>query len=214
MVFYKYHSLGNDFIIAEWLSSEGNLEECSVRDVVAARVARCCNRHTGIGADGVIFVIPVNNVWHAYVFNSDGSYGEFSGNGVRCVAWFLMTHKKVTSPLSVVMGGSTIHLEHETNQNHEARITTSVALPQYHGSVELTVEGEVLIGHIVIGANPHLIIERKTEDITWLQKHGAALEYYKGDGSRINVECIWQKDSASYDDMNMRVFEQIGRAHV
>lgn len=208
MVFYKYHSLGNDFILTESVPVSGDLDDASTQASLGVWVAQVCNRHTGIGGDGVIFILNRSQGWHAYVFNSDGSYGQFSGNGVRCVAWFLKEHKKVSSPLTIIMGGMPINLHVNSFEGSVALITTSVALPRYVGAVELVVEGEKLTGHVVVGANPHLIIERNAQDLAWLQKHGKALEHYACDGSRINVECIWPVKEGVWENMNMRVFER------
>jgi diaminopimelate epimerase len=80
MHFEKYEGLGNDFIVAE------------VRDAaeLPARVAEgLCNRRFGVGADGVILVLPPQtpeSVARMRVINADGSVPEMCGNGIRCMA--------------------------------------------------------------------------------------------------------------------------------
>lgn len=76
MQFAKYEGLGNDFIIVD--ASE---------PIDAARAAELCDRHTGIGADGVLLVDAKRPSMQ--VLNADGSDAEMCGNGLRCVAWHL-----------------------------------------------------------------------------------------------------------------------------
>ena len=72
MKFSKYHGLGNDFIIVDRL-------EIDVSTVVAL-----CNRHRGIGADGVLAVATHPDGHHEMVvYNADGSIAEMCGNGLR-----------------------------------------------------------------------------------------------------------------------------------
>lgn len=82
--FTKYHGLGNDFILIDNLAFSEPL-------VTPDEAVKLCDRHFGIGADGVIFVLPSKN-GHDYsmrIFNSDGSEPEMCGNGIRCFAQFL-----------------------------------------------------------------------------------------------------------------------------
>jgi diaminopimelate epimerase len=74
--FVKYHGLGNDFILVE-----GPLME-------AERAIRLCDRRRGIGADGVLTLLPAREggVAFMHITNSDGSVAKMCGNGIRCVA--------------------------------------------------------------------------------------------------------------------------------
>ncbi|KAL6622450.1 hypothetical protein ACP70R_032329 [Stipagrostis hirtigluma subsp. patula] len=82
--FVKYQGLGNDFIMMDNRDS-------SVPKVTPEEAAKMCDRNFGIGADGVIFVMPgVNGADYTMrIFNSDGSEPEMCGNGVRCFARFI-----------------------------------------------------------------------------------------------------------------------------
>lgn len=82
--FAKYHGLGNDFILMDnRLSSEPV--------ITAQQAIKLCDRHFGIGADGVIFALPGQNGtdYTMRIFNSDGSEPEMCGNGIRCLAKFI-----------------------------------------------------------------------------------------------------------------------------
>lgn len=81
--FSKYEGLGNDFVIVD--APEPSL------DADAAR--RLCDRHRGIGADGVLVVLPPRDpraTARMLVLNADGSRPEMCGNGLRCVARHLL----------------------------------------------------------------------------------------------------------------------------
>ena len=82
--FTKYHGLGNDFILIDNRSS-------SVPVVTPEQAIKLCDRHFGIGADGVIFALPgeKGTDYTMRIFNSDGSEPEMCGNGIRCLAGFL-----------------------------------------------------------------------------------------------------------------------------
>lgn len=78
MVFYKYHGAGNDFLIAD--GRDENI------DLTAQQIASVCDRHTGVGADGVMVLEsdPEQDFRMRY-YNSDGSGGMMCGNGGRCI---------------------------------------------------------------------------------------------------------------------------------
>lgn len=80
--FTKYHGAGNDFIIINGFESIGNLSS----DIIH----RMCNRHFGIGANGLIFINPsAGHSFEMKYFNADGNEGSMCGNGGRCAAQFV-----------------------------------------------------------------------------------------------------------------------------
>ncbi len=82
--FTKYHGLGNDFILIDNRSS-------SMPVLTPEQAVELCDRHFGIGADGVIFALPGEDGtdYTMRIFNSDGSEPEMCGNGIRCLAGFI-----------------------------------------------------------------------------------------------------------------------------
>jgi len=82
--FVKYHGLGNDFILVD---NRASSEPCLTPD----QAIELCDRHFGIGADGVIFALPGRDGtdYTMRIFNSDGSEPEMCGNGIRCLGRFL-----------------------------------------------------------------------------------------------------------------------------
>lgn len=87
--FVKMHGLGNDFIIPE-------INEADLTDL--SELAKIlCDRHTGIGANGILLVCNSNeeNI-RMRIFNSDGTEAEMCGNGIRCFAKYVY-EKKIIS---------------------------------------------------------------------------------------------------------------------
>ena len=81
--FGKFHGLGNDFLVVRGQSALAPL---------AAFARAITARHTGLGADGLVVIMPPrgrSNDARARFFNADGSEAEMSGNGIRCAAAFL-----------------------------------------------------------------------------------------------------------------------------
>jgi diaminopimelate epimerase len=82
MKFQKMHGLGNDFILFDQLDpSKHNLSALAVK---------LCDRHQGIGADGIILILPseIADV-KMRIINSDGSEANMCGNGIRCFAKYV-----------------------------------------------------------------------------------------------------------------------------
>ena len=88
--FTKMHGLGNDFIVVDNFNGRIKLNK--------EQITFLCNRHKGIGADGLILVESAENVGSTNspqadcfmnYYNSDGTEAEMCGNGIRCTAKFL-----------------------------------------------------------------------------------------------------------------------------
>src|SRR5437016_2284376 len=82
--FTKMNGAGNDFVLIDNRSGKISLGR--------EQIIRLCDRHRGVGADGVIVLIPCRSGkadWAWEFYNSDGSTGEMCGNGARCFARFV-----------------------------------------------------------------------------------------------------------------------------
>ena len=82
--FVKLHGAGNDFVVLD--SLRGELDGVDLSSLAV----RMCDRHFGIGADGLVLVLPSGGArYRMRIFNSDGSEAEMCGNGIRCFARYL-----------------------------------------------------------------------------------------------------------------------------
>ena len=87
MRFAKLHGLGNDFVVVD-LRGGGAEAERIQEPLVATRV---CSRRFGVGADGILAILPpLSGDARMRVINADGSEAEMCGNGLRCVAKYLV----------------------------------------------------------------------------------------------------------------------------
>lgn len=93
LAFSKYEGLGNDFVIVD-AAAWGTRTPDDARAI--------CDRHTGVGADGVLVVDLRGPSMH--VVNSDGSIPEMCGNGLRCVVWHLARLGLATREVTVETG--------------------------------------------------------------------------------------------------------------
>lgn len=157
----KHHGWGNDFLVlldAEWQ-----------RPVDTETARRLCDRHTGIGADGLIRATPseggmANAVMHHY--NADGTPAEMSGNGIRCMVQALLLAGWVSPPQVVVdtdAGLRRVDVLSETT--HGADGSTTHLLSVDMGRVQLGADAsEWALGPAgratwVDAGNPHVVIE-------------------------------------------------------
>lgn len=86
MEFTKMHGLGNDYVYVNCL------EQTADNPDALARILS--DRHTGIGADGLILICPSRQAdVRMRIFNADGSEAEMCGNGIRCLAKYTYEHK-------------------------------------------------------------------------------------------------------------------------
>jgi diaminopimelate epimerase len=83
--FTKMHGIGNDFVVVDCLKADAPTPEAIQKVAV-----RLCDRHFGVGSDGVILVLPgtADTDFTMRMFNPDGSEAEMCGNGIRCFARF------------------------------------------------------------------------------------------------------------------------------
>jgi diaminopimelate epimerase len=89
ITFAKYQGIGNDFVLVD--------DPAAVAAIDTDRAARLCDRHYGVGADGVLLVSHEGGRARMIVRNADGSRPQTCGNGLRCVALHLWRTKVVGS---------------------------------------------------------------------------------------------------------------------
>jgi len=86
MGFVKMHGCGNDYLYVDGISGAAPAPHAA-----AQAAPRLCARHTGVGADGIILLLPCEGAdARMRMFNADGTEGAMCGNGVRCAGALLM----------------------------------------------------------------------------------------------------------------------------
>jgi diaminopimelate epimerase len=156
MRFAKGHGTGNDFVILP--DPDGLL------DLPAGLVARLCDRHAGIGGDGVLRVVrtaaagdlmPGSQAaeWFMDYRNADGSLAEMCGNGVRVFARYLLTEGLASGPGLAVATRAGLRLV-RVEPDGQLTVDMGGARVAGHGSVLLG--SQQLAGIAVSVGNPHL----------------------------------------------------------
>jgi diaminopimelate epimerase len=196
--FYKYHSLGNDFVLVDETGQPDTLDW-------TFRAVYLCDRHRGIGADGVLVLRTdyENHKVSMRIFNADGSEAEICLNGIRCCAHYLF-EKGTASPIVIECGQrQIINLLHPDQQ-----ITTLLPAPAYCESIDLDIGHMTIAGHCVNAGNPHFIIFQQI-DLEKLSILGAAISRHPVFPCQTNVEFVWptmsHNDKKAY---HLRVYER------
>ncbi|MGI0486095.1 diaminopimelate epimerase [Pantanalinema rosaneae CENA516] len=211
--FTKYHGLGNDFIL---IDNRTAAEPC----LTPEQAIQFCDRHFGIGADGVIFALPGQDGtdYTMRIFNSDGSEPEMCGNGIRCLARFIADLEGVTEPRSyrihTLAGVITPKLEADglvTVDMGEPRLlaaeipTTLGVADQKVVEHPLEVAGQVWHVTCVSMGNPHCITFVEDVAAIPLEAIGAQFETHPVFPKKTNTEFIQVVRS---DYLKMRVWER------
>jgi len=192
MRFLKYQALGNDYII---------LESKHIDKLPAELIRRVCDRHYGIGGDGVLILSSLEHDRVCIqIFNPDGSEAEKSGNGLRIFARYLWDEgyvgKKsfnVSTKSGVVtcslLGGSEVAVKMGT-ANFSAK-----AIPLLIDKDE-AINEEIIIGEDTICytavsmGNPHCVVISKDISATKAKRYGELLENHKIFPERTNVQFV------------------------
>ena len=119
--FEKYQGAGNDFVIV----SEKELIEKGIPEY-GEFASQICNRHFGIGADGLIILKYVASMPFMFFFNADGSQAPMCGNGIRCFSHYLVNNHLVAGNefvVKTVPGDLTIRVNYdEERDDFSARV--------------------------------------------------------------------------------------------
>lgn len=167
MRFYKYQGTGNDFIILDGMERGAFLSP--------AEIAALCDRHAGIGADGIIYACASTCGADAAmrIFNADGSEAEMCGNGIRCLAKFIYERlgiRKEPMFIETLAGAKALRLTLQGDTVSGAEV--DMGLPEFRaadlpaaddpsrpGEMTLTLaDGEELPLFCLSMGNPHCVL--------------------------------------------------------
>ena len=204
--FYKCQSLGNDFVLLDWLDEDqaNSVKYLQSKDW-SEFVRNICARNFGVGADGVLIVKKnTNGQVVGLVFNADGSYGETSLNGLRCIANYLIKQKLYPNDFMIVMGNKEMHCSYQDNA-----IKIEINNFIYQNTQNLDIVGARFSGHVINVGNPHFVIFSKIEP-KWLADNGVAISEHKYFSNRTNVEFVWENptNGAEQKSYTMLVYER------
>jgi diaminopimelate epimerase len=165
LAFHKYEGLGNDFLVVAARSREERFD--------AAQARAICDRHRGIGADGVLSVGRDSAGAFMRVVNADGSRPEMCGNGIRCAVLHLARSGEIgneTVAIATDAGPHECTLLALDDERRTARVRVAMrpysltpdaawlASETERLDAEIAIDGRALSGTAVSMGNPHLVI--------------------------------------------------------
>ncbi len=214
--FSKMEGLGNDFVVFDdrdvKIGNSYSYNDLSVK---------LCDRHFGVGADGLIVVL--NSTTHDIkyrIFNPDGSEPQMCGNGMRCFAKFVYENKIVSKEEFTVetLAGTIIPKVNVSSNGKVETVRVDMGEPVLEAkkvpfisknekavSEEIEVDGVKLNVTAVSMGNPHAVffVDKATDYL--VRTIGSQVEVFERFPEKTNVEFI---EVLSKNEMNMRVWER------
>lgn len=206
--FYKMHGLGNDYIYFDCMKEHLSVE----------KLFFLCDRHFGIGSDGIIALCPSRVAdLKMQMFNADGSEGAMCGNGIRCLG-------KLAHDLGYIKGDTCSvetpsgvkKLQFFFNGGKVERVRVDMGAPHFSGkdipslfsgdkilNEPLDIDGVEYRVTLVNMGNPHCVVF--TDDKIDIQSLGRKFEYNSAFPDRINTEFV---SVIGKNSLKMRVWER------
>jgi diaminopimelate epimerase len=171
----RSHGLGNAYLVADPAELPF--------DVTPARARLVCDRHVGVGSDGLLLLEHPLGV---RIFNPDGSEAEKSGNGLRIFArWLYDTGRARSRTFTIRVAGADAAVEvHEDGQ-----VTVDMGRPTFRDDLTSIQIGGETIGVVALSiGNPHCVVFREQLDRIDLRRLGPLLEHHPAFPNRTNVQ--------------------------
>ncbi len=195
--FYKYEGAGNDFIMINNLKGDMKL--------IPTYIESICNRHSGIGADGVILLeSSVRADCFMNYYNSDGTIAQMCGNGARCTAKFFIeqTNSKLKE-LSIDTRAGIKNIKVNDDYTYSVNMGAPIFISDDFPNKTINLEGFDF--NCVSMGNPHAVaIIENLNDID-LKNIGPKVETATLFPNKINVEFV-EKISDNY--FKVKVWER------
>ena len=202
----KMQGCGNDFVILDY--DEFQKANLSMEELAK----RLCDRHFGIGADGMI--IPkksedknIDIAW--YFYNSDGTVAQMCGNGMRCFAKYVYDKGLVDKKEFSVMTGAGI-IKPLLLDNGNVRVDMGIPILEgekipFKGERTLKALDETFEITPVSMGNPHCVILTENDPMKMALKYGATIEKHEYFPEKTNTEFV---KIISKNEIDMKVFER------
>ncbi len=209
------HGAGNDFIFVDCLNGMGALEGADLSEISQ----RFCDRHFGIGADGLVLVLPSGAAdYRMRILNSDGSEAEMCGNASRCFAKYLFDRKLSGDSVSIETLSGTKRMEIQSEGGRAVSATVNMGAPKLDAG-DIPIEG--FTGRVVlqpldvdgrrieitcVGMGiPHTVVFVPSADDVPLAEIGPRIELHPAFPEKTNVDFA---QVVSSEEVIMRVWER------
>lgn len=194
--FYKYHALGNDYIVIDPQKYKINLNESNIQKI--------CHRNFGVGSDGILFgpIFDENKEIHVKIFNPDGSEAEKSGNGVRIFSRYLFDTQYIKEKsFQLHTLGGIVAIEYLDDSAHMIKVDmgavnfVSKDIPTKFSDAQ-AINQNLIVGEktytvncVSIG-NPHCVIPVKKVSKQEVNAIGPIVESHEMFPNKINVQFL------------------------
>ncbi len=195
ILFTKASACGNDFLLVDGIGVSADL---------AALTRRMCDRHYGLGADGVEWLFPDAEAdVNARLINADGSEAEISGNGTRCIAAEIYLRTRKTE--IVIRTGAGLKICHFiAQQGSTYEFEADMGQPELGDELAIETEEGRAKGTRVSMGNPHFVIFADSFQARW-QRAAASVGAQPQFPQGTNVEYVVVH---SPNEINIRIFER------
>jgi diaminopimelate epimerase len=195
--FYKYEGAGNDFIMINNLKGDKNLTPSYIESI--------CDRHFGIGADGVILIeSSVRADCFMNYYNSDGTLAEMCGNGARCSARFFTEQTNSNlKEISLDTRAGIKNIKINDDGTYSVNMGVPIFISDDFPSNSITIEGYNF--DCVSMGNPHAVALVEKLDKIDLKSIGPKIENHEFFPNKINVEFV---EKISEDYFKVKVWER------
>ncbi len=215
MKFTKMHGTGNDFVVVDARGAELEWEKLAVT---------ACDRHFGIGADGLVLVLPSDSAdLRMRMYNPDGSESEQCGNGLRCFVKYALDRDIVPAPegsLSVETLAGVLPAQATVADGRVTSVRVSMGRPRFEPQqIPVAVEAEPPLKDIPVEldaqtlsvtclsmGNPHAVLlsQQPVEEFP-LETVGPKVERHPLFPNRVNFEVAYVR---ARDRIDVRVWER------
>jgi len=212
MKFYKYHGIGNDFVLIDG-------QDIAADQDMTDLARRMSDRRFGVGSDGLLIVEPSSEAdVFMRMYNPDGSEAEMCGNGIRCFAKHVYDFGIVPKPemtIATVSGVKSARLRLAGDVVES--VTIGMGSPSFKRDdlpmagegdpfgVELDVNGRNYVANCLSVGNPHAVMFVPDVSVVPLELDGPAVEHHALFPKRINAQF---NQVVSRDHLKLRVWER------
>jgi diaminopimelate epimerase len=212
--FVKMHGCANDYVVVDG----------APRTDPAGLARASCDRRTGVGADGLLLVLPPSSAGRAdarmRMFNPDGSESEMCGNGLRCLGKFLFDRKRVGRAFRIetAAGVSAMQVEATAADGRASDLSVEIGVPEFaRARVPVAGDGGPMVDEpfelagrsLKLSAlrlgNPHAVVFVDDVDRFPVSSVGPAIERDPRFPERINVSFV---QATGPDELRQRTWER------
>jgi diaminopimelate epimerase len=180
--YVKSHGLGNDYIV---------IDPAHVPFAVTATAVRLiCDRHHGVGSDGILLVeASRGGDFGVRIFNPDGSEAEKSGNGIRIFAKYLREHGYAASDrFTIDTAGGRVSVECARRGDRVIEVTADMGVVTFASLDRLEVLGQTLDVTVCSIGNPHCVVHVSALPPIDVRALGPKIETHRAFPAKTNVQ--------------------------